>query len=309
MTPRTLRSILATAVALASASLTACEAGDASGGATAPPAAQPVQGNAVALATLDVAATKVTFYSVPLDGQETVGIWEESSAYDKVSPVAQLFAQDPTSLEIFRALAPAGTEAPAALGRAHATEAQALGRTDLSVRTLAFDPNAAVEKSLAGCEAFELQTPPSNIISGPGKWVSEVSAVDSHPHQILGNPTTSWAVMGACNEGPNPLSFTVSYLAEWPGGQGAQIVNDSVKGNSGGRWFYAAAQWGTCTMSGSQCLGGISCQFQTPISIAGGPPQCPAKLFGVQYLLTGTPPGTQTFDLVTANWNPTIIVH
>ena len=62
------------------------------------------------------------------DGAPVLSI-NELAPGDAPSYLAQLRALGATSLEAFLALAPAGTEAPAALREAHAREAAALGRS------------------------------------------------------------------------------------------------------------------------------------------------------------------------------------
>lgn len=110
------------------------------------------------LQQFQVGDEQVTFSEITEpDGSKAIALRETlpAQAKESLSDRARAAAGRPlTTLELFQALAPAGSQADAALVTAHAKEARTLGRVDAAVLNVSMDRLAPIEKSVAACEAW-----------------------------------------------------------------------------------------------------------------------------------------------------------
>ena len=268
--------------ALAAAAVVGVLAGPAAAGSAgqpaAPQAAGPVQPQAVA--TVIGAGVTVTFLSTAgPDGQPRIAMYERGSARAARSPVAGLLAQWLTSMEIYLALAPAGTPAPEALAQVQATEAAQLGR-DASIHHPATAPVAAHPNSLQGCKNLIFVDLTSS--NGFGIW-GNIGAV-AYPAGLVGTQsqfvggvssyeTTDVVGFGACNEsGSATVSASYGYNQRW-NNLGFQNSSTFLISPGGYGVFYYAYAWSA---------NGIT--------------------HGASYRIDGASAGP--FDLVTGEWFP-----
>ncbi len=155
------------------------------------------------LAELEVADTTITFVQNG-NGEGAMLAVEVLGSTQTTSPLQRIQAeQDLTMLEMFNALAPEGSEAPEALRAVHSEQAAAFGRQDVeTVLEVAFDANAAIEKSASGC---------SNLIFNFGSWYAFNKQSKNYQSGTstlyVGNSssfrTTNWVTVGACNDDNN----------------------------------------------------------------------------------------------------------
>ncbi len=168
----------------------------------------PIEGEQAAvtsLATLNVGYGTIEFQKLTApDGSFHIGMQEFAPNTAISTPVDSLLTgRRLTSLEVFRAIAP-DQQAPTLITEMHPVEAGALGRSDATVLSVAFDRNAPVEKSAASCDAWALQD--TNEFEDWDK-VRKVNSVSGDKWLAVGNsvadwsfPTTARVTMGVCNE-------------------------------------------------------------------------------------------------------------
>lgn len=166
---------------------------------------------------ITVAGETIQFLEYQSDGDRPVFILHNTaSAYVKQTILDRLESEVGalTLLETFFALAPAGTAPHADLERLHAEQVAALGRADASVKRVAFDVNAPVEKSAAGCDNW------ANLNAFPGNpWDSQFNNNANMPNggnvgrlcrAMNGLPacdrlSTQGQLVGMCNDGPGAV--------------------------------------------------------------------------------------------------------
>lgn len=155
------------------------------------------------LHSFEVAGVELTVSNfVSADGTEVVMMSERGSAYRR--PLLSTLLQQEenlTSLEAFLALVADGERPHELLVAAHAEEATAMGRSDVAIQRLAFEPERAIEKiSPSACQA--------ELIRGwhpsESSFFSAKVSVSGFTYNCLGNScanhTTNWTSSVVCND-------------------------------------------------------------------------------------------------------------
>jgi hypothetical protein len=167
------------------------------------------------------------------DGQTRTAIREHGSLRTG-SPVARLVAQRLTPLEIFLALSPGGTAAPAELVQAQPADAARLGR-DSAVRT----PQSAAQLAAVSCW--------DTIFTGPGDWydTADVTYPGGPGTQYLGGvsnfDTTDPVAFGACNNSAGDMLVSYAYNQRWLADKWTSSGTYPLPAGGYYAWYY---QWG-----------------------------------------------------------------
>lgn len=174
------------------------------------------QAIASTLATVDVGYGIVEFQQLTApDGSFTLGMSEKAPGTFKSTPIdALLNGRRLTTLEVFRAIAPNHT-VPSIIAESHPGEAQALGRGDASVLSVAFDRNAPVQKSTAACDSY--------VLEDTGKFadwtkVLKVNSTSGDKWLAVGNSVADWSfwttarvTLGVCNDSAVNIQARISW--------------------------------------------------------------------------------------------------
>jgi len=223
------------------------------------------------VATVTRGSMTLTFLAEP--GSNRIALREQGSRHAGPSPVAGLIAQKLTTQEIYLALAPRGSQAPAALQQAQAGEAARLGR-DAAVRAAQVPVTAA---------AIGQQACANLVLPNDTQWYDYLpqTFASGSATQYVGGissfSTTSLVGFGACNESDTAqLKVRYSYVQRWtkqgwtdnqtgdfPVGPGGYVMwYYAWEGYSAATGWMGASYRVTGTSNGSfDLVSGVSWQF------------------------------------------------
>lgn len=204
------------------------------------------------LAELSLRDVTITFFSLrDPSGQRMIALREQGSAYASSSPLAELAPEGLTSLELYFALAPVGSEPPVELREAHALEAARL-RRDAEVRRVRLGNEPVVHRFRSCSSAMQSHT---SSWSGAGKWGSPTTEeYVEGSHGFRHDARTRAVVLGLCNDGS-----TESLLATQGFLEGDQRVfhatTDAIAPKSYHIWYYVFALTPPCSTTRTLCVG------------------------------------------------------
>lgn len=201
------------------------------------------------VATVDVGYGTVSFHEFAQpDGTTVIAIGQLTPNTYGWTPLHDTMAHS-TNLEVFLALVPE-REPPESYVRAHAKQAEALGRPNADVLEAKFDRDAPVEKTSAQCK----------------NWITPASTACfryTYSHVIEGEDrvgttnitlgaTTSRTTLGICNDGPYAVKGRLQYAMANSNTYTQPGWTPNVPPNSGWIWFGAWVE-GPCVSDGVIC--------------------------------------------------------